>query len=146
MDPRETFREIWVGLVYISAKVCRREPAIDVHPRRVAYYEEAFGMPRTLGRDLLEETGPSKKEGPTLPSLKVEVEQDIAVDIEGERQWLGLGDNYAYGLGYMRREKSDELEVQIGRELEKRGYRWNCEWSTSDLSLPWLNFPSWEVL
>ena len=127
MDFRETFREIWVGLVYILAKVRRREPALDVHPRRVAYYEEAFGKSRPPGRDLLEETGPLTKDRPTLPSLKVEVEQDITVDIEGERQWLGLGDDYAYGLGYMRKEKSDELEVQIGRELEKRGYRWSGE-------------------
>ena len=116
-----------MGLVYILAKVRRREPALDVHPRRAAHYEEAFGKARIPERILLEKTGPLRKERPTLPSLKVEVEQDIAVDIEGERQWLGLGDNYAYGLGYMRREKSDELEVQIGRELEKRGYRWSGE-------------------
>lgn len=53
---------------------------------------------------------------PTAPWIEVEQR----VDIDRERQWLGLGDEYGYGL--WRQEKSEDLEVQIERELERRGY------------------------
>ncbi|KAH9073080.1 organic solute transporter Ostalpha-domain-containing protein [Lactarius deliciosus] len=40
--------------------------------------------------------------------------------VDGERQWLGAGDEYDYGLS--RRERSEALGVVVERELEKRGY------------------------
>ncbi|KAK0504541.1 hypothetical protein EDD18DRAFT_1397256 [Armillaria luteobubalina] len=52
----------------------------------------------------------------TFPAVHVDIEH---VDMGGQRQWLGLGSDYGYGV---RRERSDSLEVQIERELERRGY------------------------
>ncbi|KAG6920013.1 hypothetical protein DXG01_010081 [Tephrocybe rancida] len=122
MDFRETFREIWIGWIYIWDKMRGKEPAYDVGARRTAHYEEAFGRPRTSAKN--NNSGAdeiSRGKVATLPKVEIEVLEDVDVDIEGERQWLGLGDDYGYGLQYSRREKSDSLGTQIEKELEKRG-------------------------
>jgi hypothetical protein len=54
--------------------------------------------------------------------VEVQVVESVDVDVAGEQQWLGLGDDYVYGLGYARREKSEALGLQIEKELQKRGY------------------------
>jgi hypothetical protein len=125
MDFRETFREIWVGCMYIFDKMRGKEPTPDVGARRVAYYEGAFGRPRPSqiapGHILNSDPGmKAEKVRPALPAVEIEVEKQV--DVEGERQWLGTGDDYGYGLGYIRREQSEGLEAQIEKELEKRGY------------------------
>lgn len=129
MDFRETFREIWNGCIYIFDKMRGREPTPDVGARRVAHYEGAFGKPRSQlnggkmanGSDIRKETNGRKKHTP-VPVVRVEVEESAEAEIGEERQWLGLGDNYGYGLGKVKREKSDGLEEQIERELQRRGY------------------------
>lgn len=123
MNFRETFREIWVGCIYIWDKIRGREPTPDVGARRIAHYEGAFGRPRAsyLKRNNDNQVA-AREQKPTLPVVEIAVDEQVDVDVEGERQWLGVGDDYGYGLGYIRREKSDDLAVQIERELEKRGY------------------------
>jgi hypothetical protein len=123
MDFRETFREIWLGMVYLSDRACGREPRPDKGARRTAHLEEAFGKSRPL---LPPKANPhSKKQVSQVMKqqlLEVQVEQSIDVDVGGERQWLGIGDDYAYGLGYARREKSEMLGEQIVKELQRRGF------------------------
>ncbi|KAF5386263.1 hypothetical protein D9615_002306 [Tricholomella constricta] len=127
MDFRETFREIWVGWIYIWDKIRGREPTPDLGARRIAHYEEAFGRSwiSHLKGDNHNPRKTSEKPSATLPAVQIGIEEDIDVDIEGERQWLGVGDDYGYGLGYIRRERSDSLGIQIDRELNKRGYTTN---------------------
>lgn len=111
MDFRETFRELTNGCVCIWHRM--RGIETDTRARREAVLEGAFGQSRTQvwrARD---------KEKDTI-GMEVDVEVDRLVMVEGERQWLGIGDNYGYGL--MRRERSDGLEEQIDKELSKRGY------------------------
>lgn len=63
-----------------------------------------------------------RKERGGTGGLSVGVDVDKVIHVGEERQWLGLGDKYAYSLGYAtRKEKSDGLEEQIEKELEKRG-------------------------
>jgi len=79
--------------------------------------EDAFGRAR------LRNTGNEQQKNPRKV-VEVRKEVDVDVDVGGERQWLGLGDDYAYGLGYAsRREKSDGLGEAIEKELRKRGVR-----------------------
>ncbi|KAF9017509.1 DUF300-domain-containing protein [Hymenopellis radicata] len=124
MDFRETFREIWQGWKYMWAKMRGREPPVDQGVKRLAHYESAFGKSRTnldgksailVTKHTLTYVETSEKEFATLPDVHL----DVAAEERVERQWLGLGDEFVYGL---HREKSDDLEVQIERELERRGY------------------------
>ena len=58
-------------------------------------------------------------------NLDVNVEVEEEVRINDERQWIGVGDDYIYGLGYQarrQRERSEGLESQIEKELAMRGY------------------------
>ncbi|KAF8653287.1 hypothetical protein AX16_003989 [Volvariella volvacea WC 439] len=128
-DFRETFREIWVGCVYMYDKIRGRPPAVDHGARRHAMYEEAFGRarpshmpPRRESHNQKVRAAENKSPQPTLPDVEVEVQRRVVVDVEGERQWLGIGEEYGYGWGLTRKEQSDSLGVQIDRELEKRGY------------------------
>jgi len=126
MDFRETFREIRIGCVYLWEKIRGQEPTPDLIVRRAAHYEGAFGRPRTAhgatGRHLVDgDAKPVDKD--TVEPTSPWIDAEERVDVDGERQWLGLGDEYGYGL--WRREKSEDLEVQIERELERRGYELN---------------------
>lgn len=109
-DFRETFRELKAGWIYITDRIRGVEPRPDMGARRVAVMENAFGRGRREKRN--NDTG----------VVVVMEEVDVDVDIGGERQWLGVGDDYAYGLGYAsRKEKSDGLGEAIEKELGKRG-------------------------
>ncbi|KAJ3808322.1 organic solute transporter Ostalpha-domain-containing protein [Lentinula aff. lateritia] len=114
MDFRETFRELWIGSIYLWEKMCGHEPKPDINARRVAHYKNAFGLTRPPGTVMKE---PNEKVNP-LRFPMIRVEKEYFDDTRG-RQWLGHGNDYGYGIY---REKSDELEVQIERELERRGY------------------------
>ncbi|KAJ7039115.1 organic solute transporter Ostalpha-domain-containing protein [Mycena alexandri] len=103
MDFRETFREIRTGCIYIVDKIRGREPTPDVGARRFAHYESAFGRPR-----------PSN-----LPTSKMAENGDAEKGLLSNREdvpRLGLPGHSN------RREKSEGLEIQIERELERRGY------------------------
>jgi len=128
LDFRETFREIWAGCIYLFDKIRGREPRHDFGARRTAHYEHAFGQarpapgkPHKPQQDAGAKAQKKQKAGST-PTSDITINQQVDVDVAGERQWLGLGDDYGYGLGYFRRERSDALSIQIERELQKRGY------------------------
>lgn len=105
LDFRETFREIWQGCVYIVDKVRGREHKADSNAKHASHFETAFGRDRYARRG---EQKPFMDES-SRPSPQA----------SRERQWLGAGSDYGYGI---HREKSETLEVQIERELERRGY------------------------
>jgi hypothetical protein len=109
MDFRETFRELWIGSVYMTSRM--RGVETDPHARRVAMLESAFDKSRErVWRERREE----EKE------RDLQVVKAVEVDVDGETQWLGAGDDHDYGLS--RRERSEALGVVVERELEKRGY------------------------
>jgi hypothetical protein len=125
LDFRETFREIWIGCIYLWDKMRGREPSPDFGVRRAAHYEGAFGRPRpgNFARPSPSKAGKKiQKLKPAEPQHPFTVEREVEVDVGGERQWLGNGDDYAYGLGYFRRERSEAFSVQVEKELQKRGY------------------------
>lgn len=129
MDFRETFREIWHGWKYMWSKVRGRQPKQDQGARRAAHYQSAFGKTRPDGIHNAIQVSKStivekhidprkysiERETATLPA----VHADIIAEEQTERLWLGVGDDYGYGI---QREKSEGLEAQIESELEKRGY------------------------
>jgi hypothetical protein len=130
MDFRETFRELWIGCIYLWEKMKGREPMVDKEVRRLAHYETAFEKPRASvlpGSDTIyqdkskdrKDYGKDWDHERTGMLPNVEVEREEYVDIGGTRQWLGYGKNYGYGI---HRDPSEGLEYQIERELERRGY------------------------
>ena len=125
MDFRETFREILSGTVYILDRARGREPRPDMGARRAAYLEVVFGKgrptpPLQATHQFKQQALDRKAKDSLKRPLEVRVEESVDVDVGGERQWLGTGDDYAYGLGYARREKSETLGEQIARELQRR--------------------------
>ncbi|KAH9996669.1 organic solute transporter Ostalpha-domain-containing protein [Russula compacta] len=109
MDFRETFRELYASLVYMWHRM--RGVETDPVARRVAVLENAFDKSRVE----------VWREGPIEAKEQVvEVDRAVEVEVNGERQWLGVGDEYCYGL--VRRERSETLGIQFERELQKRGY------------------------
>ncbi|KAF5384473.1 hypothetical protein D9757_006471 [Collybiopsis confluens] len=115
MDFRETFREIWIGTVYLWEKLRGRDPGHDVGARRVADYESAFGVPRRSENAQKER---SNEMGDPLVFPMISTEK-FPYDSPPGNQWLGDGHHYGYGVF---REKSDDFETQIEKELERRGY------------------------
>ncbi|KAN0116110.1 DUF300 domain containing protein, partial [Russula decolorans] len=109
MDFRETFRELYASLVYM----CRRMCGVETDPlaRRMAVLENAF-----------DKSLPEKRRGRPKEEkeLVLEVDKTVEVAVDGEKQWLGVGDNYGYGLS--RRERSEALVMQFENELVERGY------------------------
>jgi hypothetical protein len=124
MDFRETLRELWAGCVYMSHKSRGKPPQLDQGAVRVAYYETAFGKrrPTQAKQNIVNDRsdGGAYPKEPTFPMVQVHDEQ-AEVDV-GEKQWLGIGDDYGYGLRFLRKERSESLENQIEKELKKRGY------------------------
>jgi hypothetical protein len=129
MDFRETCKELWTGCVYLFDKTRGREPSADRHARRAGYYENAFARPRipqSSPRATEKATSSSRSPAPRSKSEKVSfppkaslyVQVEREVDVDGERQWLGTGDDYIYGLDFM----NDGLELEFERELVRRGY------------------------
>lgn len=119
MDFRETFREIWIGSVYLVQKVRGKEPTHDVRTKRTAHYERAFGRQRPLqGKEYTDVNFVECQESP----VKIEVDRRVEVMVEGQRQWLGLGRYGRYTWNRTERERSTGLEEQIDQELERRAY------------------------
>ncbi|KAJ7729523.1 organic solute transporter Ostalpha-domain-containing protein [Mycena maculata] len=112
LDFRETFREIHAGWIYILDKMRGREPTPDIGARRIAHYESAFGRPRPSNLPTSKgvgETGDAEKGLLSSSGVPREIVDEMP-------SWLGP---------LSRREKSESLEVQIQRELERRGYESN---------------------
>jgi hypothetical protein len=93
----------------------------DPLARRMAVLENAF-----------DKSVPEKRRGRSKEEkgLVLEVDKTVEVVVDGESQWLGVGDNYGYGLS--RRERSEALGMQFEKELEKRGYRLSGECKVPD--------------
>lgn len=123
MNFAETGRELWAGTVYMLHKYRGRE--VDSQARRQAALENVFGHSRfAITR---EADAPASRvnvsEKNAGAGVTVHVEKEVRVG--EERQWLGVGDNYIYGLDYQskpQRERSEGLELQIEKELARRGY------------------------
>ncbi|TFK23673.1 DUF300-domain-containing protein [Coprinopsis marcescibilis] len=148
LDFRETFREIWIGCIYLSDRLRGREPKPDFGARRAAHYEEAFGRsrppqnhPGRAGKKAAIQGKPSPQQRPT-DAMDISINQEVQVEVGGERQWLGVGDDYGYGLGYFRRERSEGLGVQIEKELQQIGYSMDSTQSVSDVAAPVHKPPS----
>jgi hypothetical protein len=111
MDFRETFRELYASLVYMWCRM--RGVETDPLARRIAVLENVFDKSRSEKRRGC--SGEAKE-------LVVRVDKtiDVTVAVDGEQQWLGVGDDYGYGLS--RRERSEALVIQFEKELDKRGY------------------------
>ena len=122
MNFKETGREIWHGWVYMLRK--SRGHEVDAQARREAVLENVFGRSRfTIVRDANGSVSGKGNASEKDLSVSVHVEKEVRVD--DERQWLGAGDDYAYGIGYQARrqkEPSEGLELQIEKELARRGY------------------------
>lgn len=109
MDFRETFRELYAGLVYIWHRM--RGVETDPLARRFAVLENAFDKSHAeIGRG-----HPGEAKEPVL-----EVDKAVEVAVDGERQWLGVGDDYGYRLS--RSERREALGIQFEKDLQKRGY------------------------
>ena len=125
MDFRETFREIWVGWVYLVDKIRGKEPTHDAGAKRTAYYERAFGRQRPLhGKEYTDTNFVKYKERIPHP-IKIDIDREVEIMVEGPRQWLGLGRYGRYAWNRTERERSERsigLEEQIDQELERRGY------------------------
>ncbi|KAJ7074400.1 organic solute transporter Ostalpha-domain-containing protein [Mycena amicta] len=108
LDFRETFREIHAGWVYVIDKMKGREPTPDKGARRFAHYESAFGRPRPSNLP----TGKALHDAPAQSELEKGL---LQTEADRDISWLKLPAD-------ARREKSEDLEIQIERELERRGY------------------------
>ncbi|KAG6837828.1 hypothetical protein H0H93_016196 [Arthromyces matolae] len=120
MDFRETFREIWIGCIHLWDRTRGKESTYDIGARRTAHFTEAFGRPRASSSTIHGDNDDGYNVA-TLPKVHVNVEEHVDVEIEGEKQWLGIGNDYGYGLDYARRQRSESLGTQIEKELERRG-------------------------
>jgi len=138
MNPMETFRELWAGIIYMFQRWRGKET--DKQARRVAAHQGVFGHSRsrilsdgsTQSRALIRDTQEKKWEKKGVsPLSRVEserLENKVLVDVErevylgSERQWFGFGDSHHYVLGSITREKSEGFEDAVVKELYKRGY------------------------
>jgi hypothetical protein len=122
MDFRETFREIWIGSIYMFDKIRGKEPKPDLGIIRENHYESAFGRQRPLpGKPQRSRRVPRRKEkgdSPVFPVVEIEADQEF--ETNGHKQWLSLGKYDRFNNP--RRDRSEGLQEQIERELEKRGY------------------------
>ncbi|EJD08387.1 uncharacterized protein FOMMEDRAFT_164999 [Fomitiporia mediterranea MF3/22] len=122
-DFRETFRELWDGLMYIVRR--SRGTETDTMARRMAIREDVFSVSNHSRRGHPHRTvsdshsKPDEKYKYQPVSVSIDVEKEVLID--SERQWIGTGDDYIYGLGFSRRERSAGLAEQIETELEQRG-------------------------
>ena len=72
----------------------------DISARRQAVLEGVVGQSRIRLEGKLPNATKEKSNTTQKNSLSVQVDVEEAVFINRERQWLGVGDDYAYGLGY----------------------------------------------
>ncbi|KAI0782995.1 organic solute transporter Ostalpha-domain-containing protein [Abortiporus biennis] len=128
MNFKETIREVWAGTVYMTRKARGKET--DAQAKREAVLESVFGKSRfNIAEDASKtavekgKAGGHGYDGSTKGSVEVEVDVQQTIHVGEERQWLDVGEDYGYGIRYFtRREKSESLEVQFEREMERRGY------------------------
>ena len=124
MNFKETLRELWAGTIYLVRRMRGRET--DPQARREAALEDVFGRTRFDIKGAFKEKSKTKgenAESDNVRGLAVAIDVEEMVHVGWERQWLGTGDDYGYGLGYQaRKEKSDGLEAQFERERAARGY------------------------
>jgi hypothetical protein len=137
MNPMETLRELWAGIIYMIQRWRGKET--DRQARRVAAHQGVFGHSRSriLGdgsaqSESLIRAGREKKrenkgssplsgvESGRLDEVLVGVEREVYLN--SERQWFGVGHAHDYVLGAITREKSEDFEDQVARELYRRGY------------------------
>ena len=137
MNPMETLRELWAGIIYMVQRW--RGTETDKQARRIAAHQGVFGHSRSrvlsdgsAQSNTLTRAGQGKKrekKGPSplshsgsgrLDEVLVDVEKEVYLD--SERQWLGIGDSRGYVLGAVTRERSEGFEDQVVRELYERGY------------------------
>jgi len=136
MNPMETLRELWAGIIYMFRMWRGKET--DKQARRVAAHQGVFGHSRSRvlsdvsaqSESLIRNGQEKKREKKTMSPLS-QVESGgldaVLVDVErevylgSERQWLGVGDNHDYFPRSVR-EKSDDFEDAVAKELYKRGY------------------------
>ena len=134
MNFKETIRELWGGWVYMIRK--SRGYEVDTQARREAALEDVFGRSRiAIYREANGSTSGKPNNAPEK-DLNVTVQVEKEVRVGDERQWLGVGNDYAYGLGYQARrqkEPSEGLESQIEKELARRGYKLRGKHKSCDL-------------
>ncbi|RPD64153.1 DUF300-domain-containing protein [Lentinus tigrinus ALCF2SS1-6] len=122
MNFKETGREIWVGMIYMMRK--SRGHEVDTQARRQAALENVFGRSRfAIYREANNDHDSKAAASEKNLGVTIEVEEELLID--DERQWIGVGNDYIYGLGYQakrQRERSEGLESQIEKELVMRGY------------------------
>jgi len=137
MNPMETFRELWVGIVYIFRKWRGKET--DKQARRIAAHQGVFGHSRSrilsdasVQSESLIRNGQEKKrekkgtsplrrvESGRLDAVLIDVEREVYLG--SERQWFGVGGGRDYVLGSVTREKSEGFEDAVAEELYRRGY------------------------
>ncbi|KAF5322163.1 hypothetical protein D9619_001707 [Psilocybe cf. subviscida] len=125
LDFRETFREIWVGCVYMFDRMRGREPTPDFGVIRENHYEGAFGRSRRAQPTSIAKLSADQKkytlDDVTYPTVAIDVEEKVEVDVDGRRQWLMPERDRRRGL-HPGREKSEGLLEQFDKELEKLGY------------------------
>lgn len=124
MNFRETFREIWIGCVYMFDNIRGKEPTADFGVIRGSNYESAFGRQRpAAGIDRQPQTRDHRVNVAdlTYPTFKIEVDRDVEVIVNGRREWLLL-EKPDQRLGHPALEKSEGLQEQIDRELALRGF------------------------
>ncbi|KAL5492651.1 hypothetical protein ACEPAI_4098 [Sanghuangporus weigelae] len=119
-DFRETLREIWEGCAYIFRKW--RGFETDPKARRLIIRDDIFGekVPNEI-RSKKGVRASATERDVMYQSVSVSVEVEKEVHVDAERQWLGTGDDYIYGLEFPRRERTAGFEEQVEIELERRG-------------------------
>lgn len=122
MDFRETFREIWIGTIYLFDKIRGKVPKPDLGIIREGHYESAFGrqrpLPGRLQRSQLMAHGKEMDDGLVFPVVEIDIDQEF--ELNGHRKWLSL--NKYDRFNHPKRDRSEGLQEQIEQELEKRGY------------------------
>ncbi|KAF9476348.1 DUF300-domain-containing protein [Pholiota conissans] len=123
MDFRETFREIWVGCIYMFDSMRGKEATPDFGVIREVHYNSAFGR-RRLTQATIQQPRildpPVGAADLTLPPIRIAVDQEVEVVINGKREWLLLEklEKREIPIG----ERDEGLQEQIDRELASRGY------------------------
>jgi hypothetical protein len=122
MDFRETFREIWVGCIYMFDSMRGKEPTPDFGVIREVHYRSAFGRQRPYQTNLPQMQDRMISANDLIfPAVQIEIDREVEVVINGKREWLLLG-KPDEKQGQSTDEKDEGLQEQIDLELVRRGY------------------------
>lgn len=118
----ETYRELRSGTVYLWHRMRGRET--DVMARRQAVLESVFGKSRIEmqgGSFMTSSNEKKRKDKAATDATVVEVAVEQTVRIDRERQWLGVGDEYDYGLQWPKesRNMNFDYEAAVNGELNE---------------------------